>query len=135
LRISTIRRGVDLAQPIGFGPGPCGLGPKKPTGPKTLQKPCGPGPTHGLSSSTRKIYYFLKYITICGTGPTNRTSTTTRIGLTTRTCPTTSTRTTTRTGLMIQTGPTTRMGSTIQTGPNTGQTRQHGRARRPGQAR
>jgi len=25
---------------------------KKPTRPKTLQKPCGPGPTHGLSSST-----------------------------------------------------------------------------------
>jgi len=25
---------------------------KKPTGPKTLQKSCGPGPTHGLSSST-----------------------------------------------------------------------------------
>jgi len=25
---------------------------KKPTGPKTLQKPCESGPTHGLSSST-----------------------------------------------------------------------------------
>jgi len=25
---------------------------KKPTWPKTLQKPCGSGPTHGLSSST-----------------------------------------------------------------------------------
>jgi len=25
---------------------------KKPTGPKALQKPCGPRPTHGLSSST-----------------------------------------------------------------------------------
>jgi len=50
---------------------------KKPTGSKTLQKPCGPGPTHGLSPSTLKIYYFLKYITICETGPTNRTSITT----------------------------------------------------------
>jgi len=25
---------------------------KKPTGPKTLQKPCGSGSTHGLSSLT-----------------------------------------------------------------------------------
>jgi len=25
---------------------------KKPTGPKTLQKPSGPGPTYGLPSST-----------------------------------------------------------------------------------
>jgi len=44
-----------LAQPTGLGPGPCGLGQKKPTlkkmplskkpiGPKTLQKPCGSGP-------------------------------------------------------------------------------------------
>jgi len=33
--------------------------------------PYGPDPTHGLSSSTWKIYYFLKYITICGTDPTN----------------------------------------------------------------
>jgi len=51
-----------LTQPIGLGLGPCGLGPKKPTlkknpskkstGPKTLQKPCGSGPIHGLSSST-----------------------------------------------------------------------------------
>jgi len=50
---------------------------KKLTGPNILQKPCGSGPTHGLSSSTRKIYYFLKYIIICGTGPTTRTSSTT----------------------------------------------------------
>jgi len=52
-----------LAQPIGLGPDPCGLGQKKAqiekkdpskkaTMPKTQQKPCGPGPTHGLSSST-----------------------------------------------------------------------------------
>jgi len=52
-----------LAQPTGPGPDPYGLGPKKPTlkkkpptkmptGPKTLQKPCGPEPTHGLSSFT-----------------------------------------------------------------------------------
>jgi len=44
---------------------------KKPKRPKTPQKPYGLGPTHGLSSSTQKIYYFLKYIIICGTGPTN----------------------------------------------------------------
>jgi len=54
-----------LAQPTRLGPGPCGLGPKKPpskksTGPKTLQKPYASGSTHGHSSSTGKIYYFLK---------------------------------------------------------------------------
>jgi len=52
-----------LAQPIGLGLGPCRLRVKKahiekkpplkkPTGLKTLQNPCGLGPTHGLSSST-----------------------------------------------------------------------------------
>jgi len=68
-------RGVNLAQPTGFGPGPCGLGPKKPTlkkasnkeahRAKTLQKPCAPEPAHGLSYSHMKnilffkIYYYL----------------------------------------------------------------------------
>jgi len=79
--------GVNLVQPTRLSPGPCGLGPKKPTlkklsskkfiGPKTPHKPWGSRPTHGLSSSTEK------YNIICGTdltirtGPTTRTSTTT----------------------------------------------------------
>jgi len=53
---------------------------KKPTRPKTLQNPVGQGQPMGFHLPHEKLHYFLKYITICGTGPTNRTTTTTRIG-------------------------------------------------------
>jgi len=101
---------------------------KKSTRSKPYKSPVGQGQPMGFHLPHKK------YITICGTGPTNQTNTMTRIGLTTHTCPTTSTRTTTRTDPMIQIGPTTRTGPTTQTSPNTGQTRQHGWAQRHGRA-
>ena len=64
-----------MAQPTGFGPDPCGLGPKKPTLKKSLQQrsPQGQKPTKALWSRANpwafvihmkyilffKIYYYL----------------------------------------------------------------------------
>jgi len=68
-------RGVNLAQPTGFGLGPCELGPKKPTlkkspqqrslqGQKPYKIPMGQGQPMGFHLPHEKYIIFLKYITI-----------------------------------------------------------------------
>jgi len=64
-----IFRGVNLAQPIGFDPGPCGLGPKKstlkknpqqrsPQGQKPYKSPVGQGQPMGFHLPHEKYIIF-----------------------------------------------------------------------------